>query len=187
MNPDYIQLPLDFEVWKPIPGYEGLYEVSDQGRVKRLANTRGKSLERIRKLTVNRFGYRCVGLTINGRQRIYFVHKLVMQAFVGPCPRGKNINHKNGIKSNNYLSNLEYVTQSENMKHAFALELKQPPSNSVHPGSSNGRAKLTNDDVRMIRKLVESGMTKKAVGERFNVAGPTIGKIIRGVSWKYIK
>ena len=108
------------EQWKPVPGYEGLYSVSDHGRVRserRVVNRRdGRTYtfrERILRSGLSR-GYACVVLCRDGTERTFKVHRLVMLAFKGPRPEGNEIRHLNGVKTDNRLENLQYGTQSEN-------------------------------------------------------------------------
>lgn len=101
-------------MWKPIQGFEGLYEVSDGGRVRTL---RGKT-PRILNINKTVAGYPHVGLVKKGesakKRHWYSVHRLVAAAFIGPCPEGYVVNHKDENKANNAVSNLEYVTRLEN-------------------------------------------------------------------------
>lgn len=103
------------EEWRPVVGYEGRYEVSNRGRL------RGPHWGVVK--ARNNRGYRAVTLvdSPHGGRKTYSVHRLVMAAFVGPCPVDKQVNHIDGNKSNNYIENLEYVTQTENVRHALAL------------------------------------------------------------------
>lgn len=99
------------EVWKDIEGYEGLYQVSSWGRVKRL-NT-----GRILKGRKNTNSYLTVGLCKNGEQKDYLIHRLVAQAFI-PNPHNKpQVNHIDENKENNHAENLEWVTAKENNNH----------------------------------------------------------------------
>lgn len=108
------------EIWKDIAGFEGYYQVSNHGNVKSFAW--GK--ERILKPGRNSGGYLCVVLHAEGMRSTRTVHRLVMEAFV-PNEEGKeSINHKNGVKADNHLSNLEWATLSENMQHAYDTGLK---------------------------------------------------------------
>src|SRR5690625_5079628 len=116
---------LGSEVWKPIEGYEGLYQVSNFGRVKsndrKVWNGRGyyNKSGRILKNSLTTTGYWKVELYKNGERKSWRVHRLVAKAFI-PRVRGKNmINHKDGDPLNNHVSNLEWCNQSENMKHAY--------------------------------------------------------------------
>ena len=110
------------EAWKAIPGYEGLYEVSDLGRVRSLdrmiklhhgGEYRRKG--RIRKLVANNDGYLNVALSKEGEQRLYKVHRLVLEAFVGQPKEEQEACHNNGDRSDNRLSNLRWGTKKENM------------------------------------------------------------------------
>lgn len=110
------------EVWKPIAGYEGLYEVSEHGEVcscERITSD-GKHLQR-RKLKGGYFSneYKFMCLRKDGENKNHLVHRLVAQAFI-PNPENKPcINHKDGNKQNNKVENLEWCTYSENRKHAY--------------------------------------------------------------------
>ena len=112
------------EVWNPVVGYEGLYEVSSEGRVKSLARVvnapRGRTLElpeRMMSLTKEKEGYLVVGLRINGKLSQKRVHRLVAEAFLNNPEEKTQINHINEIKSDNKLSNLEWSTPKENSNH----------------------------------------------------------------------
>lgn len=114
------------EVWKPIPGYNGMYEVSNNGRVKSYYNGKVKLL----KPYVNDNGYIVYTLSKNGKSKRKRIHRLMMKAFVGIDPDRPVVNHKDGNKLNNTLDNLEWATSSENNKHAFATGLKDPEARS---------------------------------------------------------
>lgn len=107
------------EVWRDAPGYEGLYQVSNLGRIKSLQNGKAKIL----RLLKNSKGYLRVCLSNENRKYIR-VHRLIAFAFI-PNPENKpQINHKNGIKTDNRIENLEWITCSDNHKHAFKIGLK---------------------------------------------------------------
>jgi hypothetical protein len=110
------------EVWKPIDGTDGKYEVSNFGRVR----TNGKR-PGLLTLTKQPSGYRYAMIALsNGKQRNCRVHRLVAQYFL-PNPDNMNeVNHKDGNKDNNHVSNLEWCTRSHNVKHSFDTGLKQP-------------------------------------------------------------
>lgn len=112
------------ERWLPVPGYEGYYEVSDYGRVRSLerevysrqwGNYR-RVPGRYLSLGDKGRGYRAVNMCREGKQRSAMVHRLVTSAFVGPCPAGMEVCHKNGDPSDNRLANLRYGTSSENKR-----------------------------------------------------------------------
>lgn len=112
------------EVWKDIPGYEGKYQVSNLGRVKSL-NYHREHREGMVNIRPIWSGYMKCSLGINGRMKTFAVHRLVAKAFV-PNPENKpEVNHINGIKSDNRAENLEWTTGSENQRHALRSGLRR--------------------------------------------------------------
>lgn len=106
------------EIWKDIKDYEGLYQVSNLGNVKR------KKDNYVFKKSKNSSGYRVVTLTKNKIEKSVSVHRLVANAFI-PNPKNKSqINHIDGNKMNNIIDNLEWCTASENMEHAYKNNLE---------------------------------------------------------------
>lgn len=106
------------ERWLPAVGFEGRYEVSSLGRVKRVF--RG---ERIKSPSIDSWGYLVVCLSGPNGQVTRYVHTMVALAFLGPRPPGKEINHKSGVKTDASVDNLEYVTPEENRRHAWETGL----------------------------------------------------------------
>jgi len=126
-------LQAESEAWRPIDGFEGLYEVSNAGRIRRVGkaarngNGRGGGATIGRILTPqqsSRNGYLSIQLWSNGKPKMYLVHVLVASAFLGPCPDGLEVNHADGNKQNAAAYNLEYMTHSENNKHAYRTGLR---------------------------------------------------------------
>ena len=118
------------EIWKQIEGFEGFYEVSNLGRIKSLARprtTKGGGItympERILKQTVDKFGYCKVCLFKGGVRHYCKPHRLVAKAFIPNLDNKPEINHKDGNKENNSVSNLEWATPTENKRHAYATGL----------------------------------------------------------------
>lgn len=123
------------EVWLPIKGYEGLYEISSLGRVKTierkvynpgvLGDGKYRTVpEIIRKPNIQR-GYYCIALSKDKRTKVYRIHRLVAEHFIGPQPAPEyQVNHIDGNKSNNCVENLEWVTPKENTQHAFDTGLR---------------------------------------------------------------
>lgn len=116
------------EEWRDVPGFEGLYLVSNYGKIKsyprKCWNGSGFFIlkERIMKVQDNGKGYLQIMLNPGGAPKLFYVHRLVLLAFIGP-PNGLETNHKNGIKKDNTLWNLEYVTPSQNILHAWETGL----------------------------------------------------------------
>ena len=110
------------EQWKPVYGYEGIYEVSSHGRVRSLDRTVTYSDGRVRRYkgkvlraTLSSGGYPCVSLYSQGKEKRRYVHSLVAEAFIGTRPKGMEVCHNDGDPANNRLDNLRYDTHSDNM------------------------------------------------------------------------
>ena len=166
------------EQWKDIKGFEGVYQVSDSGKVKRIIDDG----ERVLKATPNKDGYLRVRLLHLDDDFTRTVHRLVAETFI-PCDDPNlTVNHKDGNKRNNNLNNLEWVDRSEQMYHAYSLGLKKPIR-----GSKNKNAKLSAEDVRYIRRVYKRQSTEfgtVALSKKFGVTNRVIGLIVRGLSYK---
>ena len=104
--------------WAKVVGFEGIYEISTRGQVKRVAGGPGAKAGRILRSARNSSGYRSVSL-LGRHSRL--IHRLVVEAFIGPIPKGRQVNHKNGRKDDNRVENLERVTPLENVRHAHEI------------------------------------------------------------------
>lgn len=133
------------EVWKDIHSYDGLYKVSNLGRVKSFHY--GK--ENILTPCIDRCGYLSAGLSINGKMKKYTVHRLVCLAFLDNPQNKLEINHKNGIKTDNRLENLEYCTASENRKHAY--------DNNLMIGARTGKFGSDNPSSKPVCRYSKTG------------------------------
>lgn len=104
------------EVWKPIPGYQGLYDISDQGRVRSWKTHHGRPGPRVLTVGRRKNGGLYLGLTLHGpdKSRYWRVHQLVMLAFAGPCPPGLEVRHLDGDHEHNARTNLAYGTRGQN-------------------------------------------------------------------------
>ena len=169
------------ERWLPVVGFEGIYDVSDFGRVRSIMKRKNTLVGRILKPSLNASGYRHVGLHKDGKHNTLRVHRLAMMAFIGPCPNGEQINHIDGNKINNRLDNLEYVTASENTRHALSLGLRVALRGEAHCNS-----KLKETDVHKIRALFGK-KTHAEIAEIFNVSRRNISHIANGSTWGWLK
>lgn len=168
------------EIWKDLPGSEGTYQVSNLGRIKSLEREVRRGQNIIMRLpekvlsTRKHVGYENITLRIDGKTKVCSVHRLVAKTFLQNPNNYKAVNHIDGNKLNNNLSNLEWCSYSQNMKHAYKTGLKV---------AKNG-AKLSAAQVAEIRTLcVSSNLTLKQIGERFGVSKAAISKIKNRKSW----
>ena len=172
--------------WLTIPSH-GFYEVSDEGEVRsidRIIERRGKPARlagKVLKPLKHSQGYAMVALNAGSRQ---LVHSLVMETFVGPRPKGMDINHKNGDKKDNRLENLEYCSRSQNMTHAVKTGLMPPPP--LKRGTAQHLNKLTENQVREIRKWSSEGGGTAQIARHYNVGESTVRNILKGNSWSWL-
>ncbi len=171
------------EVWKDIAGYEGIYQVSDAGRVRSVArvNSQGAKLKgKPRKLIKDHNGYCVVGLTRDAVMRYHKVHRIVAAAFIPNPDNLPQVNHTEGNKADNRACKLEWCTNQENIDHSLALGLRDPM------GESNSRAKLSELDVVDIRWLKGWGMTISALAREYQVTRTNIRHIVTGRTWSHV-
>ena len=159
------------EEWIDVPGYEGLYQVSNLGQV--------KSMRKGRTLSQNpvRGGYLRVCLSKDGKSKGVYVHQLVADAFIGHRD-GLEVNHIDGDKRNNQVTNLEWVTRSENIKHSYKYLGRVSPAKGKRIAE-----KLSADDVMDIRRSNESEQT---LAERYGVNWRTIRNTRTGKAYSYL-
>ena len=109
-----------------------------------------------------------------------------MEYFLKIRPKNYQCNHKNGIKADNRIGNLEWTTQSKNTKHAYDKKLIINNKTSRNVGSKNGKSKLTEIDILEIRKLYKKGLLQKELMKKYNVCSSKISSIINYKSWKHV-
>jgi len=172
------------EMFRPIKGFVGIYEISSFGRVKALSirKLRGrffrKSPDKILKAPINSSGYRLVCLQHNHNRKYCSVHRLVATAFIPNIENKSQVNHINGVKTDNRVENLEWCTPKENIKHSIDCGLKPNIS-----GENSIKARLVNEDIYFIRS---SDLSEKELAIKFNINRSAINKIKRRETWKHL-
>lgn len=173
------------ERWLPVPGWEGFYEVSDQGRVRSLdrevVNSKGVTMRFKGKIMIQQLpdkGYYKVNLAKNSKLFTRKVHRLVIEAFLGPCPSGYEVCHGDKGHTDNCLLNLRYGTKKDN--HADKWR-----DGTAQFGPFNSKAKLTEQQAIEILRLkgIESD---RYTANRFGVSRSCVSFIRLGRNWKYL-
>ena len=168
------------ERWKPVVKYEGWYEVSNHGRVRRVFRCRGSSVGRILTCKIAPNEYLHVDLSKGDRKRRFRIHRLVASSWIGPPPTKRHVvNHLNGIKADNRVKNLEWCTPRQNNAHARSVGLWRPGTSS---GEKNGRSVLTRKQVDAIR-LVKGRIGQREIAAMVGVARSLIQRIHQGKAW----
>lgn len=164
---------MENEIWKPIKGYEGKYFVSSLGRIKSLPN-RSRRTELILKPQNQTYSF--IDLCKDGKVKKLTIHRIVAINFLDNPQNKPDVNHIDGNKHNNKLSNLEWVTKSENIKHSYATGL-----NSC-VGAKNSQCKLTEKEAV---EIYNSNARTKDLSIQYNITQSTICDIRKGRSWTH--
>lgn len=175
------------EIWKDVSGYEGLYKVSNLGRIKSMPRewiTGSRGSIRTKEETINRaanvHGYFRIWLSKDGQAKQFGVHRIVAIAFM-PNPSNKpQVNHIDGNKQNNKAENLEWATSKENVIHSHKTGLH----NQVF-GENHGKSTLTNELVLKIREL-GGKYTQQQIADRFKVGRRNVSNILNRKLWSHI-
>lgn len=170
------------ENWLPVVGYNGLYEVSDLGRVKSLPRlTRqgwcgGKILNPLPQGN----GYVAVVLSRDGKRKTKYLHTLVLEAFVGQRPLNHDACHgPDRSRSNCRLDNLRWDTRKNNLKDRVA-------HGTARRGSSHPHAKLTESDIPKIFEMKQSGSSPNAIAASFGISRTQVRNVLEGKHWSHI-
>lgn len=182
----FIVGPSQEEQWRDVVGYEGLYLVSDLGRVKSIGYQRRGLILRPYCMPDR---YPMVNLWRDGVKTNLLVHQLVDRAFNGPIPADLEVNHIDGVKTNCARLNLERLTHAQNVQHAFEHGLRQSPK-----GMQHGSAVLTDDKVRAIRAAAgqpdahgrfRRGVMKELAATH-GASRQGISDVLHGRSWTHL-
>jgi hypothetical protein len=122
-----------------------------------------------------------VNLSKGGQHSQIFVHRLVLLAFVGPCPAGHESRHLDGDPKNNRLTNLAWGTRLENMADRSRLGEHNPAK-----GERHARAKFTENDVRYIRRLYKQGRSFGCIAHHLGAKRSAVGKVCMGKTWRHV-
>lgn len=179
--------PITAEIWRWVAGYEGRYRVSDCGQVQSYFVQSGGNGEistlpqQLLKLCADKNGYQRAHLRDgNGNMENAGVHRLVLKAFVGPCPDGMECAHLDGTRTNNCVDNLRWVTREENESHKIL-------HGTSNRGERHNLSVLTNSDVRQIRGMFANGTSRQFLVDKYKVCRSTINRVISRKSWSHVK
>ena len=166
------------EKWIPVKGFEGHYVISKSGLVKRLRFDRKTNNgfqpvpEKTLKPYQSKNGYLVVDLRVGNKRKMSYIHRLLATHFIPNPSNYPVVNHKDGIKTNNSLLNLEWCSYSVNNQHA------------IDTGLNKGYSVLTENEVREIKKLLEINESPTKLAKKYNVSRGAIIGIKSGKNWK---
>jgi len=172
---------MEEEKWLPVVRYEGLYEVSDRGRVRSLdrivERSDGYTVHRtgaLRALRTDKKGYKCLCLYLEGSSKYVFVHRLVVRAFLGDSPgESTDVNHKDFDPANNRLENLEWVTRSENLLHSTRAGRRKRPEGRV--------SKFASANTEILALAESTPLTIREISEKVQASFGYVSKLVRGL------
>ena len=166
------------EIWKPIPGYENDYEVSNLGNVKTLKYNK----QHLLKPSTLKRGYQVVALYKNSKRKWFLIHRIVWIAFNGPIPKEYEINHKDENKLNNSLHNLELITPSENVNYGTRNERVRQKLNK--------RVQMLDNNGNIIKTFCSIKEASEYLGKKYctHIGQCCQGKLKKacGYVWKYV-
>jgi hypothetical protein len=163
---------MEKEQWIDIKGYEGIYQVSNTGKVKSLIGNKIK----IRKPKLDNKGYYQINLHKNNKSKTFRLHRLVAESFIPNTSSKPFVNHKNFIKTDNSIDNLEWSTPLENTRHYIyngEKNRKRPYENKTYE-----RVKFSMDDLNEMHKLYLSGFTLSQIAEQYNIRTMSVIQVL---------
>ena len=160
------------EHWKVIPSTGGRYSASNLGRIRRNVGPQCRKTRIVNPTRKNRAKL-VIEVKHQPKRLQVAVHNLVAEAWLGPCPDGLEVNHKDRNRHNNRVENLEYISHTENMRHAMLV-------------GENRRRKLDQHAVRQIRRMRAAGMHVDDIRSRFGVTRTCVYCVLSGKTWSYV-
>lgn len=167
----------DEQEWRPVVGYEGRYEITRCGRIRRVNNgSRSKELRPF----YTPSGYLDINLYKNGKMRGRRLHRLLLEAFVGPCPDGMEARHLNGVRDDCRLENLAWGTREENVQDRLL-------HGNIPRGERHWNSKLSESDVRAIKGAPPCKGLVTQLAHSFGVSAASISRIRHGRIWRWVE
>lgn len=172
------------EEWRAVVGYEGRYMVSSEGRIKSLPNQRRNSELLMKQSGHCRSGHMVVNLTTKNsdgrwRQKVEYVHQLVLKSFIGDCEDGMEACHGDGNPENNNLKNLRWDSRKMN-------QLDRVSHGTANRGERNGRAKISEIIVKAIKTKLASGLKQTQIAKEFCISRSAVSGIATGRLWRNV-
>lgn len=187
-------------MWRPAVGFNGRYEVSNCGQIRSVKTTAGGTTFAPRKPQNINSGYLVVKISDvpGGTQKTKTIHSLVAEAFLGERPRGAQVNHKDGDRTNNHVVNLEWVTPGENIKDSYdrnpdrvngrsALHMERMRSRRrPQRGELHHNAKLSETQASQIIKLLIDGQGVRPIAREFGISHTLVRAIKTRTRWSHL-
>lgn len=171
---------MEEEIWLPINGFEGLYEISSYGNVKSFARVKNGKLmcHAVRPI----YKYHTIVLTRDGIHFGHYIHTLVLEHFKELRPDGLECLHDDGDPENNYIGNLRWGTHKENVQDSM-----RHGTFNLMIGENHIHAKLRESDILEIRKLLSDGECQKLIAKKFGICQQQVSRINIGKRWMHTK
>lgn len=174
---------LEGEIWKPIGGYEGFYEVSNKGRIKSLGR-KGSGCsgeDRIIRTPNGNNRYCTFAISIKGKRKQLQLHRVVAIAFIPNTENKPEVNHINAVKTDNTVENLEWCSSSENTIHGLGLGIM-----NTAKGTQKPNARFTEGEVKIIKEKLSRGVKGSDIAKEYGVNKVLIYNIKSGKTWKHV-
>lgn len=182
-GPDWKCRDMQYEQWRPVIGFVGLYEVSSLGRIKSMPRKTKSGVlggELLSPCCTSN-GYLRVTLSGDGERLRKSLHRIVLEAFVGDCPPNHECRHLDGIRSNCSLTNLTWGTKSQN-----AIDRIRHGTHVNNQGERHGMTHLRDAQAIEIVRLRNGGMPQKTLAAMFSISQSTVSRITTQKSWRHI-